>query len=67
MSRLELILSAALTLSVLLNIGLFVYARTVVSKLIIISNEIFDLGRMVDNFTQHTAVSYTHLTLPTSG
>ena len=58
MSRLELILSAALTLSVLLNIGLFVYARTVVSKLMIISTEIFDLGRMVDNFTQHTESVY---------
>mgnify|MGYP001361444130 CR=1 FL=1 len=58
MSRLELILSATLTLSILLNIGLFVYARTVVSKLLIISNEIFDLGKMVDNFTQHTEAIY---------
>tara|TARA_B100000161_G_C33294259_1_gene299972 strand:+ start:130 stop:462 length:333 start_codon:yes stop_codon:yes gene_type:complete len=58
MSRLEIILSAFLTFSMLLNIGLFVYARTVVSKLFLISNELVDLGNIVDAFTNHLQSIY---------
>ena len=58
MSRPEIILSAMLTLSVLLNIGLFVYARNVVSKLLLISNELADLGNMIDIFTNHLESVY---------
>ena len=58
MSRLEIILSATLTLSVLLNMGLFAYAKNVVSKLINISTELYDLGLIIDNFTVHLESVY---------
>ena len=58
MSRLEIILSAITTLSVLINIGLFIYARNVVSKLLFISSELADLGNMVDVFTNHLQSIY---------
>ena len=58
MSRPEIILSAVLTLSILLNIGLFVYARNVVAKLLLIADELADLGNMVDTFTNHLEMVY---------
>ncbi len=58
MSRLEIIFSAITTLSILLNIGLFVYARNVVAKLLQISTELYDLGTMIDNFTNHSQSVY---------
>ena len=39
--------SAIATLSILLNIGIFTYARSVVSKLLNVSNELYDLGLMI--------------------
>ena len=58
MSRPEIILSAIATLSVLLNIGLFIYARNVVEKLLLISSELVDLGDMIDTFTGHLESVY---------
>ena len=53
MTKIEIILSATLTLSLLFNAGLFVYARQVVSKLIQISGELGDLEAMIKSFTNH--------------
>jgi len=58
MSRLEVILSAITFLSIAINIGLFIYARNVVSKLFFISNELYDLGNMIDTFTNHLEAIY---------
>jgi hypothetical protein len=58
MTRLEIILSAILTLSVVFNVGVFVYARAVVSKLITVSQELGDLQIMIDGFTQHLKQVY---------
>ena len=58
MSRLELTLTAITTLSILINIGFFIYARNVVSKLFFISNELYDLGNMIDVFTNHLESIY---------
>tara|TARA_R100000278_G_C5401706_1_gene139820 strand:+ start:37 stop:363 length:327 start_codon:yes stop_codon:yes gene_type:complete len=58
MSRLEIILSASLTLSFLINVGLFVYTRNIVAKLLMIADELYDLGQMVDNFTDHVETVY---------
>lgn len=58
MSRLEIILSAILLISIIMNVGLFVYARNVVAKLLTVSNELLDLGNMVDAFTQHLESVY---------
>jgi hypothetical protein len=53
MSRLEIILSAILTLSLIINVGLFVYARYAIVQLISVSEELGDLQQMVDSFTEH--------------
>jgi hypothetical protein len=53
MNRLELILSAILTLSVLINIGLFAYVRGLLVRLISVSEELSDLQIMVQAFTEH--------------
>ncbi len=58
MSRLELILSAILTLSVLFNIGITLYARSVIVKLLSVSEELGDLKAMIDNFYNHLATVY---------
>ena len=53
MNRLELILSAILTLSVLINIGLFAYVRGLLVRLISVSEELSDLQILVEAFTEH--------------
>jgi len=58
MSRLDIILSAALTLSVLLNIGLLVYARSAIIRIISVSEEMGDLQAMVEAFTSHLKAIY---------
>ena len=58
MSRLEVILSAILFLSLIFNVGLFVYARNVVSKLLFVSEELGDLQNMTDSFAKHLKAVY---------
>ena len=58
MSRLEIILSAVLTLSVLFNIGVFVYARAAIVRLLSVSEELGDFQQMVNSFTAHLKVVY---------
>jgi hypothetical protein len=58
MSRLEIILSAVLTLSVLFNIGVFVYARAAIVRLLSVSEELGDFQEMVNSFTSHLKVVY---------
>lgn len=53
MSRLEVALSAILFVSVSLNIGLFVYARAVVVRLLNMAEELWDLQQMIDGFAKH--------------
>jgi hypothetical protein len=58
MSRLELILSAILTLSVVLNMGLLAYARGALVRIVSISEELGDLQRIVDSFAHHLKAVY---------
>tara|TARA_R110002020_G_scaffold168932_1_gene357914 strand:+ start:119 stop:478 length:360 start_codon:yes stop_codon:yes gene_type:complete len=58
MSRLELILSLILTLSVLANVGLLAYVRSVLSRLLFVSDELGDLQDMIDSFAKHTTEVY---------
>jgi len=58
MSRLELILSAMLTLSIMLNVGVFVYARNVVSNLLRVSDELADFQMMINSFVNHLRSVY---------
>tara|TARA_R110001583_G_scaffold9551_1_gene45143 strand:- start:323 stop:640 length:318 start_codon:yes stop_codon:yes gene_type:complete len=58
MSRLEIILSAILAISIVLNIGIFTYARAVLSQLLFVSEELGDLQTMTDSFAKHVASVY---------
>ena len=53
MTRLEIILSAVLLFSVLLNIGLIYYARGTIVRLLTISEELGDLQQMINSFAIH--------------
>ena len=53
MSELEITLSIITTVSVLLNIGLFLYLRGVLVRLLSISEEIGDLQDMTNSFASH--------------
>ena len=53
MTRLEIALSAILCVSVALNIGLFVYTRAALVRLLSIADELWDLQQMVDGFAKH--------------
>ena len=58
MSRLENILSAMLFLSVVLNIGILIYARAAIVRLLSVSEELGDLQQMVNSFTAHLKTVY---------
>lgn len=58
MTRLEIILSAILTLSILFNIGIFIYAREAITRLVRVSEELGDLQIMIDSFTKHLESVY---------
>ena len=58
MSRLEIILSAVLTLSIIFNVGIFVYARAAVARLLFVSEELGDLQDMINTFAKHLKAVY---------
>ena len=53
MSRLEIILSAILSISIILNIGLIAYVRATIVQLLSVSEELGDLQEMINSFSQH--------------
>lgn len=58
MSRLEIILSSVLLLSIAFNIGVFVYARAAILRLLWVSEELGDLKTMVSSFSGHIQSVY---------
>ena len=58
MNRPEIILSAVLFLSVIFNIGVFVYARAAITRLLFVSEELGDLQKMIDAFAKHVKSVY---------
>ena len=58
MNRPEIILSAVLFLSVIFNIGVFVYARAAITRLLFVSEELGDLQDMIDAFAKHVKSVY---------
>jgi len=58
MSRLEIILSATLILSIVINIGMIAYARAVVIRILYTSEELNDLQTMIGSFTTHLQTVY---------
>lgn len=58
MSRLEMILSLILLVSLGVNAMLFVYSRNVAQKLVLISSEIDDMRAAAASFAAHVKVVY---------
>ena len=58
MSSLEIYLAAFLVLSVLINIGLVLYTKTAIVKLVTVSEEIGDLQDMINAFLDHITAVY---------
>ena len=58
MSRLEMVLSLILLVSMGINILLFVYSRNVAQKLVLISEEIDDMRAAVASFASHIKTVY---------
>jgi hypothetical protein len=58
MSRLEIILSAILLISIVFNVGIFIYARAAIVRLLSVSEELGDLQQMVDAFAKHIKSVY---------
>jgi hypothetical protein len=58
MSRLEIILSAVLCISVFFNVAIFIYARNAIIQLLSVSEELGDLQQMIDAFAKHVKSVY---------
>lgn len=58
MSRLEIVLSAMLILSMTFNVVVFIYARGAVTRLLSVSEELGDLQVMIDAFAKHAKSVY---------
>ena len=58
MSKLEIILLCVSTVSILFNIGIVLYTRNVIVKLLSVSEELGDLKTMIDNFYAHILTVY---------
>ena len=59
MTKLEIVLICVATLSILFNIGVFVYARAVVTQLLSVSEEFGDLKSLISNFSDHISEVYS--------
>ena len=58
MTRLEIILSAVLLLSLVFNGVVFAYARAAIARLLTVSEELGDLQQMINGFTTHLKAVY---------
>ena len=58
MNRPEIILSAVLFFSVIFNIGIFIYARAAITRLLFVSEELGDLQNMINAFAKHVKSVY---------
>jgi hypothetical protein len=58
MTKSELVLSGILLISVLFNVGIFVYARAAITKLLNVAEELWDLQQMTDSFAEHLQSVY---------
>tara|TARA_R110002074_G_scaffold286149_2_gene457989 strand:+ start:123 stop:491 length:369 start_codon:yes stop_codon:yes gene_type:complete len=59
MSRLEIILACTLVLSMGFNILIFAYARSAITKLLTVSEELGDLQLMINKFSSHVKDVYS--------
>ena len=58
MTELEIILTCVTTLSILLSVAVFSYARSAISRLLYVAEELGDLKLMVDSFSGHVSGLY---------
>lgn len=58
MTRLEIVLGAILLISIILNVGVFVYARAAIVRLLSVSEELGDLKQMIESFASHVQSVY---------
>ena len=58
MTKLEIILLCVSIVSVLINLGVFAYARSAISQLLLVSEELGDLKSMIDSFATHSREVY---------
>jgi len=58
MTRLEVVLSAVLFISIVFNIGIVAYARATAVRLLTISEELGDLQQMINTFCAHLKSVY---------
>jgi hypothetical protein len=58
MTEFEIILACIGAFSALLNIAVFAYARSAISRLLYVSEELGDLKTMVNSFSKHIAGLY---------
>tara|TARA_R100001015_G_C4594356_1_gene149639 strand:+ start:355 stop:699 length:345 start_codon:yes stop_codon:yes gene_type:complete len=58
MTELEVILVCIIIFSMLLNIVVFIYARSAISRLLYVSEELGDLKMMVESFSEHISGLY---------
>ena len=58
MTKLEIILLCVSIVSVLINLGVFAYARSAISQLLLVSEELGDLKSMIDSFATHSKEVY---------
>ena len=59
MTQLEIILSILLFVSLALSVGVFVYARAAIVRLLWVSEELGDLKTMTSAFSQHLEAVYS--------
>ena len=59
MSELEMTLIAALTVTMMLSLFVFIYARSAISRLLTAAEEMSDLKIMIDNFDEHLREVYS--------
>ena len=58
MTELEIILAIIATFSIVLNVAVFIYARSAISRLLYVSEELADLKMMIDSFSNHVSGLY---------
>ena len=58
MTKLEIILLCISIISMLINLGVFAYARSAISQLLLVSEELGDLKSMIDSFATHSKEVY---------
>jgi len=57
MTRLEIVLGAILLISIILNVGVFVYARAAIVRLLSVSEELGDLKQIIALNPPHISVN----------